>query len=93
MTDPFRRVAESILARMGRDALLRGIVLCKVPLEHGVEIVGEYGQVVALRTVATIDKALLPYPKDTLAIDGVNYTLDGLIADNGYTVRYTLLAA
>lgn len=95
MSDPFARVAQSVLSRLGQDAFLRSTVACRVPIERGVEIVGQYGEVVALRTVATLDKALVPASGDALSLvdSGEDYTLDALLADNGYTVRYTLLEA
>lgn len=80
---------------MGQDALLRTSVACKVPLDRGVEIVGQYGELPSLRSVATFDRSLAPAPGDTLhfVASGEDYTLDALVKDDGYTVKFTLLEA
>lgn len=95
MSDPFARLAKSVLTRLGRDALLRSTETCKVPLDRGVEMIGQHGEVVGLRTVATIDKALAPEPGDELEFVGTSesYTLDAPIEDDGYTMKFTLLEA
>lgn len=45
------------------------------------------------RDVATLDRALGAKVGDTLQHPSGNYKLDGMLADNGFTVRFTLQPA
>lgn len=99
MRDPFARATQSILGLLGKDALLRGAPAGKVNLEHGVEVYEKHneGESVFTRTVATIDKSFMPKRGDPLTILDelgavvANYRIEGVYADNGYTVRHVVL--
>jgi hypothetical protein len=97
MPGAFERLAKSVLNRLGQDALLLSgadSTPCRVNVEHGVQVTGPYGDAVFERSVATFDKAAVtPRSGDRLEHPDGNYTLDGLLADNGYTLRYTLQPA
>jgi hypothetical protein len=98
MRDPFARATKSILAVLGKDALLRGAPAGKVNIEHGVELFERNGdgEAVFTRSVATIDATYSPKQGDTLArftddtyvvpID--SYKLGRLVQDTGFTRRY-----
>ncbi len=89
----FRRLTDRILAHAGEDAVLRSETVDpvrKVNLEHGVELVGVYGDTVVIKTVATISLLDAPKVGDTLAIDGKNYVLDVLLSDNGYSAKFVV---
>jgi hypothetical protein len=96
MAGAFERLAKSVLNRLGQDALLLSgeiITPCRVNVEHGVQISGTYDDAVFERTVATFDKgAFSPAPRvgDRLEHPAGVFTLDGLLADNGFTLRFTL---
>lgn len=99
MRDPFARATQSILALMGKDALLRGAPAGKVNIEHGVEVYEKHntGESLFSRSVATFDKVYAPKRGDTLEIlddaGGVTarYRVEGLFNDNGYTLRHVVL--
>lgn len=88
---------------MGENGRLRESIACSVAVEHGVEIQGEYGEVILTRDVVRISKALAPvsgdkletgdYDEDLIFVPAKTYFLDGKIADDGYFVRYSLLDA
>ena len=56
-------------------------------------MVDAYDDAVFNRDVATLDRALGAKVGDTLQHPSGNYKLDGLLADNGFTVRFTLQPA
>lgn len=99
----FSRARDRLLANMGENGRLRESIACSVAVEHGVEIQGEYGEVILTRDVVRISKALAPvsgdkletgdYDEDLLFVPTKTYFLDGKIADDGYFVRYSLLDA
>lgn len=70
---------------------------CRVHIEHGVEITGQYGEVVMSRSVARILDVLAPRAGDTLVTQEPegerHYTLDSRLDENGWTTRYVLLEA
>lgn len=78
MRDPFKRATESILNRLGQDALLRGAPAGRVNIEHGVEVYGdpvgsntiysENASTVFPASVATIQKQFAPRRGDALAL-------------------------
>lgn len=93
MSGAFERLAKSVLNRLGQDAfLVSGVAItpCRANVEHGVQIAGAYDDAVFNRDVATLDRALGAKVGDTLQHPSGNYKLDGLLLDNGYTVRFTL---
>lgn len=81
-------------ASAGEDVVLRGEVTDPprdIHIQHGVDMLGEYGQVVAVRSIATINTVDAPAKGNTLAGGGKTYVLDGKVEDNGYSQRWTLL--
>lgn len=97
MAGAFERLAKSVLNRLGQDALLLSgetSTPCKANIEHGVQVAGAFDDAVFERTVATFDKtAVQPRAGDRLQHPRGNFTLDGLLSDNGYVMRFTLQPA
>lgn len=96
MRGAFERLAKSVLNRLGQDAFLvsgASTTPCRANVEHGVQVAGAYDDAVFNRDVATLDRALGAKVGDTLQHPSGNYKLDGLLADNGFTVRFTLQPA
>lgn len=96
MSGAFERLAKSVLNRLGQDAfLVSGATTtpCRANVEHGVQVAGAYDDAVFNRDVATLDRALGAKVGDTLRHPSGNYKLDGMLADNGFTVRFTLQPA
>jgi hypothetical protein len=95
MSDPFARMTKSIFARLGGGAFLRLTEPCTADVHHGVAVstAGEYGDLTSYRTVVNIDYDVLPKPRtgDKLVIDGVTYTLDALVKDDGYSARWIVV--
>lgn len=93
MSGAFERLAKSVLNRLGQDAFLvsgTNTTPCKANIECGVQVAGAYSDAVFDRDVATLDRALGAKVGDALQHPMGTYKLDGLLADNGYTVRFTL---
>lgn len=96
MSGAFERLAKSVLNRLGQDAFLvsgASTTPCRANVEHGVQVSGAYDDAVFNRDVATLDRALGAKVGDTLQHPSGNYKLDGMLADNGFTVRFTLQPA
>ena len=96
MSGAFERLAKSVLTRLGQDAFLvsgASTTPCRANVEHGVQVAGAYDDAVFNRDVATLDRALGAKVGDTLQHPSGNYKLDGMLADNGFTVRFTLQPA
>ena len=96
MRGAFERLAKSVLNRLGQDAFLvsgAATTPCRANVEHGVQVAGAYDDAVFNRDVATLDRALGAKVGDTLRHPSGNYKLDGMLADNGFTVRFTLQPA
>ena len=96
MSGAFERLAKSVLNRLGQDAFLvsgASTTPCLANVEHGVQVAGAYDDAVFNRDVATLDRALGAKVGDTLQHPSGNYKLDGMLADNGFTVRFTLQPA
>lgn len=93
MVDPFARMAGRLLQRLGEPALLRGTVETRVSLEHGVAVLGEYGQVAGMRTMATLLASDNPACGDALVAAGKTWRLDALERNDGQFARYSLLEA
>ena len=96
MSGAFERLAKSVLNRLGQDAFLvsgAATAPCRANVEHGVQVAGAYDDAVFNRDVATLDRALGAKVGDTLQHPSGNYKLDGMLADNGFTVRFTLQPA
>lgn len=95
------KATKTVLTRSaGQGVFLRGAQIDAHVIE-GVEIVGEYGQVVGLRTDIVIDSTDEPAIGDSLIIGGalvddvvtggVEYTLDGKVSDTGFSQQWVLL--
>jgi hypothetical protein len=93
-TGAFARLAKSVLRHHGKDAFLHSgvtVTPCRVAVEHGVQVTGEYGDAVFERDVATLDLSVVqPRSGDTLVHPDGTYKLDGKLQDTAYTTRYTL---
>lgn len=96
----FQRLTERLLVHLGEPAVLRGEVVDPqrlVNVERGVELAGFYGEVTAIRTVATITNVDTPKKGDTLDLVDVDgnviesYKLDVLLSSNGYSTRFILV--
>lgn len=101
----FSRLTDRLLAsQLGEQAVLRSETvdpIRRVNIEHGVSLVGVYGDTVVTRSVATI--SLVDAPKvsntlDMITVDPVtgdvtiikSYVLDVLLDDTGYSGRFVL---
>ena len=89
MADPFARMHDRLFSRLGEQAVLHQQSIT-VALEHGVAISGEYGEVVAHRTVAMIPSAAVPVVGDALTVGQHSYVIDAIERNDGYTVRAVL---
>lgn len=86
MSDPFDRLNQRLLARLGREALLRGEPV-RVIVEQGVAVTGEYGQVTGFRSLVSIPSAEKPRGGDALVIGSESFTVDAVERDDGYLTR------
>lgn len=89
MADAFERMHSRLFARLGQEALLRGLPT-RVIVEEGVAVTGEYGNVTGYRTFATIPVAMAPKVGDALVSGGKTYAVDGIDANDGYTISVVL---
>lgn len=102
--DVFARATQSILGRLGKDALLRGAPAGKAHIEHGVEVYERTGdhEGAFARSVATIESVYGPASGDVLVILGssdgsytgdpiATYKVQSLVSDSGYAVRRVVL--
>lgn len=89
MADAFARMHRRLFARLGQEALLRGLPTTVI-IEHGVAVTGEYGQVTGFRSFATIPSADQPRVGNALTVDGKGYIVDGIESDDGYTTHCVL---
>lgn len=96
----FQRLTDRLLAHLGEAAVLRGEVVDPprlVNVEHGVELTGLYGEVTAIRTVATINNTETPKKGDTLDMVDASgavvesFKLDVMVSSNGYSTRFVLV--
>lgn len=92
MREIFAMMKQDLLAVMGQEAFLRGDVPCRVHIRKGVQTVGSDDNIVANRTVATLDATLNPKRGDTITghPDG-NFKLDAPLKDNGYLDAWFVL--
>lgn len=89
MADAFARMHTRLLARLGQEALLRGLPVTAI-VEHGVAVTGEYGQVTGFRSFATFPSTAVPRVGDGVRIDAKDYAVDGIESDDGYTTTCVL---
>lgn len=90
MSDPFARMSDRLLARLGGEAVLRGAIPCNASITHGVAVTGEYGEVVSYRATAMLPKSVNPRAGDSLYQNGTAWVLDSLESDDGYTSVFWL---
>lgn len=76
---------------MGEDSLLRGVVPCRVNVEHGVQVVGSEDNVVVERSIATIGSEHAPKVGDTLVHPDGSYKLDAPFHNTGANIRFILI--
>jgi hypothetical protein len=89
MADAFARMHTRLFARLGQEALLRGLPTVAI-VEHGVAVTGEYGQVTGYRSFATLPVDPLPKVGDTLVVDTVSSVIDAIQENDGHTVSVVL---
>ena len=85
----FQRMHGRLLARLGEQATLQGVP-CLVLIDHGVEIIGEYGQVSARVSTATLSCSLDPHIGQTLQVGAIGWLLDAQLSNDGFVAQYTL---
>lgn len=91
MPDPFSRMHDRVMNRLGNPSTINAQVTAwPVVIEQGVAMTGEYGEVVAFRSVAVVPSINLPKSGDALVVDGAAYVIDSLLENNGYVVRCVL---
>lgn len=93
MLGAFERLGKSVLRHLGQDALLLsgGITVpCRVNIERGVQVAGPYDDATYTRDVATLLKATGAKAGDRIEHPDGTFVLDGLILDNGVSLRYTV---
>lgn len=78
-----------LFARLGQEALLRGLPT-RVIIEHGVAVTGEYGNVAGYRNFAMLPAAMAPKVGDALTVGGQSWVVDGIEANDGYTISVVL---
>ncbi len=89
MADAFERMHRRLFARLGQEALLRGLATTVI-VEHGVAVTGEYGQVAGYRSFATLPADPLPKVGDALVVDGKSWAIDAIQENDGHTVSVVL---
>jgi hypothetical protein len=89
MVDAFTRMHSRLLARLGQEALLRGLPVIAT-LDHGVAVTGQYGEITGYRSFATLHSAESPKVGDALTIAGKSWIIDAIDQDDGYTVNVVL---
>jgi len=94
MRAAFERLAASVLGRLGQEAMLVRAsgpsVPIRVNIERGVEVMGQFNDAVMLRDVATLDARADPKVGDQVQTPQGRFALDGLLQNNGYTLRFTV---
>jgi len=78
----FVRAFDSILARLGQDAVFRSGIPTRVHLATDIEVTGEHGVLVLEREVVSMWAHLSPRAGDALRVGDVNYVIDEPPFDN-----------
>ena len=91
----FTRMTARILKHASAsDVLLRGEVTDPprdIAIEHGVELTDDHGQLVEVRSVATISSVDSPRSGDALEAGGKTYLLDAQLQADGFSERWSLV--
>lgn len=88
----FERMHARLFARMGQPASVQGVE-CLAIIAHGVATLGEYGEVAAHVSTASLRSALNARAGNALSVGNDRYVLDALIHDDGYCAEFTLRKA
>lgn len=88
-TDPFDRMQSRVLAHLGKDAVFNGQP-CRVGMDYGVGVTGDFGEVVAYKTFAGIPSGLSPKPGNQLIIGQEVWTVDKVLDNDGIETRVVL---
>lgn len=89
MVDAFVRMHRRLFARLGQEALLRGLPT-SVIIDNAAQVYGEYGQATGYRTVATLPIDPLPRVGDALIVAGNTRVIDSIDVNDGYIVKAVL---
>lgn len=84
--DPHAAAAARLLARLGREAVVRGAEQTLAYLAHGVAVLGDYGEVAERRSVATLPADLEIRVGDVLTVEASAWVVDAILDSDGYTV-------
>lgn len=99
MSDPFLKLAPALLKAHGKVAIYTATTAyppdvrsVRALLTKNAQILGQYSELLELRTVAEFDARDIPAPRagDTVLIDGKTYTVDRADQNDGYLVRVIL---
>lgn len=82
------RATNSVLSRLGEDAVLRSTVACKAHVDRDVQMNDREGNIYVATHVITVSNSHSPVPEDTLSVGTDSYVLETLIDDNGYSSRF-----
>ena len=87
----FEKAANSILARLGQDAFLRGTEPCRAQIQYGVEIIDAMNEVATEQIVVTLMKSLNAKRGDSLVVGSKSFVIDSpAFQDNGTTVKHVV---
>ncbi len=92
--DIFSDMHETLFAALGKGVFLRNGEACSAELREGEQITSEDGQVVGYHTTADIwykDLVAKPRAGDKLTVDAVEYSLDFIVKDDGYSARWVIV--
>ena len=94
MADAFERMHARLMSskHFGHEALLRGLPVV-ADVDHGIALLGEYGEVVGRRSIADFPSAAEPKQGDAFVFKSKNYVIDSIEQDDSYTVRCVLRLA
>jgi hypothetical protein len=62
-------------------------------VRQGMELVGDYGQIIGQQTQIEIPAGMGVTSGDTVSIDGTDYAFDVIISNDGHVARWVLRAA
>lgn len=88
MLPALARATNSVLSRLGENAVLRGTVSCKAHIDRDVQMTDREGNMFVATHVATVSNAHAPVADQTLVVGSETFVLETLIDDNGYSSRF-----